>query len=95
VAAASYGDLQATVACESHGGCRVGGAVAAGDKSGVAVNGAVPYSSDIVVIVVVSGDELARNPLISIAIASWLGWPTSWRSGTFVLLTLYKRDPRQ
>jgi hypothetical protein len=63
VAAASYGDLQAVVTCESHGDRHVGGAAAAGDESGAAINGAVPYGSGVVVVGVVHGDELAPEPV--------------------------------
>jgi hypothetical protein len=59
VAAAAYGDLQAVVASNSHGGHYVGGAAAAGDESEVAVNDAIPYGSGVVVGGVVSRDELA------------------------------------
>jgi hypothetical protein len=63
VTAASYGDLHIVVACESHGGRHVSSAAAAGDESGVAVNGAVPYGSGVIVVGVVSGDELAPEPV--------------------------------
>jgi hypothetical protein len=59
VTAASYGDLQAVVAGEAHGGRHVGGAAAAGDEPGVAVDSAVPHGSGVVIVGMVSGDELA------------------------------------
>jgi hypothetical protein len=59
VASASHGDLEITVAGEAHRCGHVGGAAAAGDQPGSSVDGAVPYGSGVVVVMVVGGDEVA------------------------------------
>ncbi len=63
VAPAPDGDLQVAVAGETHGGGYVGGAAASGDQPRAPVDGAVPHGSGGVVVGVVSGDQLAPEPV--------------------------------
>ena len=62
VAASSYGDLEVTVAGEARRCGDVGGAAASGDQSRSAVNGAVPYGSGVVVVMVIGRDQVASEP---------------------------------
>src|SRR5919108_5850743 len=63
VAPAPYGDLQVVVAGEAYGRDHVGGPAAPGDQPGAPVDGAVPHGSGGVVVGVVSGDQLAPEPV--------------------------------
>ena len=62
VTPAANGDLEIPAAGEAHRGGHVGGAAAAGDQPRSSLDGAVPYGSGVVVIVVVGGDHLAAEP---------------------------------
>lgn len=63
VAPAPYSDLQVVVAGEAHGRGHVAGPAAPGDQPGAPGDGTVPHGSGGVVVRVVSGDQLAPEPV--------------------------------
>ncbi len=63
VAPAPDGDHQVVAAGEAHRSDHVGGPAASGDQPGAPVDGAVPHRSGGVVVGVVSGDQLAPEPV--------------------------------
>jgi hypothetical protein len=62
VTAAANGDLEIAVTGEAHRCGHIGGAAAAGDQPRSSVDGAVPYGSGVVVVVVVGDDHVAPEP---------------------------------
>jgi hypothetical protein len=62
VATATNGDLEIVVAGEAHRCGHIGGAAAAGNQPRSSVDGAVPYGSGVVVVVVVGDDHIAPEP---------------------------------
>ncbi len=62
VTPAANGDLEIAVAGEAHRCGHIGGAAAAGNQPRSSVDGAVPYGSGVVVVVVVGDDHIAPEP---------------------------------
>ena len=59
---AANGDLQIAVAGEAHSGGHIGGAAAADNQPRSSVDGAVPYGSGVVVVVVAGDDHITPEP---------------------------------
>ena len=62
VTPATNRDLEIVVAGEAHRRGHIGGAAAAGNQPRSSVDGAVPYGSGVVVVVVVGSDHVAPEP---------------------------------
>jgi hypothetical protein len=62
VTPAANRDLEIVVAGEAHRRGHIGGAAAAGNQPRSSVDGAVPYGSGVVVVVVVGSDHVAPEP---------------------------------
>src|SRR4029453_8067032 len=62
VAPAANGDLEIAIAGEAHRRGDIGGSAAAGDQPRSSVDGAIPYGSGVVIVMMPRGDHVAAEP---------------------------------